>query len=313
MLNRLVVFAHDANSANITIAYIFFYGKLYEAIDIYCDGPAKEIFKRDYSSYIKEFSSLKFFQTDTVISGTSGLYSSYEMSMIKNAKIAGVQKTITLIDNIANFEKRFILDGKLIDLEYLADEIWIDTIKSFKSDIPQIASKSIIKENFYKSYLKVFFQKFPPKQSHNFIKDHKGEYLLILTEYIYELYRLQFGFTEYEMVENILETIDALDLKIPIFLKLHPYESKNKFNILLRKYSHLQIIQDNCNSQDLIFYSKVVFGISSSLFKECSLFQKPTFSIQINSNKTIVVENIPNNHKIYSQKHLSVILKKYFL
>jgi hypothetical protein len=311
---KLIVFAYDANSANITIAYIYFYGSLYNSIDIYCDGPAKIIFEANHLSLIKNISTLHFLKTDTVVSGTSGLNSSYEMSMIKSAKIAGVKKTITLVDNIANFEKRFNLNGTLINEKYLADEIWLDTtIKSFQSIFPQINSRIIIKENFYDSYLKVYFEKFPPQPSHTFIKTHRGQYLLILTEYIYELYRLKFGFTEYEMVENILQAIDTSGIQIPIFLKLHPYESKNKFNILLRKYSHLQVLQDDCNPHDLIFFAKVVFGIHSSLFKECVIFKKTTFSIQINSNQTIAIENIHKENILYSKDSLIVILKKYFL
>ncbi len=314
MTNRLIVFAYDANSANITIAYIYFYSRFYDCVEIYCDGPAKEIFKFNHSSYMKELSYLQFSKNDTVLSGTSGLNSSYEMSLMKRAKIAKVKKTITLVDNVSNFEKRFLLDGELIDTQYLADEIWIDTtIKTFQSNIPQIHAKSIIKENFYNSYLKEYFQKFSPKQSHQFIETYKGKYLVIFTEYLYELYRLQFGFTEYEMVEHIFKAVDDLGREIPIFLKLHPFEHKNKFNILLRKYSHLNIVQDSCNPHDLIFYAKLVFGIHSSLFKECVLFEKPTFSIQIGSNCTINTKILPKEHTISSKNRLRKILGTYFL
>lgn len=203
--------------------------------------------------------------------------------------------------------KKILLDNKLIEKRYAPDKIWVFEEK-FTSNISFLNSKIVYKENIYFEFLKKYYQEHPPKLQNDFIKKYKHNYLVILSEYVYELYGLNFGFTEYEFVEVILQTIHELDLNIPIFLKLHPKEHKNKFNILLRKYSHLTILQDECNIQELIYYSKLVFGINSSVFMESQIFCKPTYSIQINAKKISIPRYLPKTSIITKQKDIIKII-----
>jgi len=307
-LNRLLIFANDAASANVTMAYSYIYKDKYSEILAYPNGAASIIYKEHIQHYISN-SSYNFLSTDTVVLGTSGIDASFEMNLLIKAKKAGVKTIIIIVDNISNFNMRFTINNKIIDKIYLPNEIWIFT-KNFQSDYEHINNKLIYKENIYYQFLKQKYTNKPPLIKHKFVKKYKNKYLVILTEYIYELYGLQFGFTEYDIVENILQVVNNLNLSIPIFLKLHPRENKNKFNILLRKYNKVNIINDNCNIQELIYYSKLIFGIRSSVFIECKLFQKPVFSIQIGSNNK-TTNNIITI--IYSLEDLKEILKKYFL
>lgn len=307
MSNTLLTFAFDAASANMVVSYIGLYKDNYSKIKAYFGSSiAKNIYLQHIPQYICEEKDIDF-SNSTVITGTSGINSSYEMNILKKTKHSNVQKIIVIVDNTSNFEMRFLLDNQILDENFTPDEIWVFD-KTFKSSIKHLNKKLVYKENIYEIYLNKIFKNQEPKLTNKFVIKHKFQYLVILSEYLYELYGLNFGFTEYEMVENVLDSVDKLNPNIPIFLKLHPRENKNKYNILLRKYSHLNIICEDCNVYELIFYSKVVFGINSSVFMECNLFNKPTFSIQIGSKKEMFIKLIENDKIISSKKDLENIL-----
>lgn len=309
MNGNLLIFANDAASANMTIAYSFLYGKFYNKIFAYPTGVAIQLYEQHIKSHICN-SQLVFKPTDTIVTGTSGLDSSYELNIVKEAIISKVLKTIMIVDNTKNFNMRFSINNKITPDENLPNEIWIFD-KCFSSNIDSLNNKLIYKENIYTIFIQQLLKKYKPNITHPFVKENQNEYLVILTEYLFELYGLKFGFTEYEMLEHILKAIEESNIKIPIFLKLHPREHKNKFNILLRKYSHLNIIQDDCNIQELIYYSKVVFGINSSVFQESHLFNKPTYSIQINSKKLVNPTYLNKKFIISTNQQLFLIMKKY--
>lgn len=309
--NRLLLFANDPASANVTSAYAYLFKDSYDEILAFAfDDVAKKI----YLEYIPEFISeenTNFQTSDTVVTGTSGINPSYEMNAIVNAKKVNVSKTITIVDNTVHFNSRFLLNNNILPKEYLPDEIWLFE-KNYICSIDYFNEKIVYKEDIYDLFLKHFLQENPPIIKNSFVQKFQNNYLVILTEYVYDFYGLEFGFTEYEMLECILEEINKLNINIPIFLKLHPKEHTNKFNILLRKYSHLNIYQGNCNIQELIYYSKIVFGINSTVFKECLLFHKPTFSIQIDAKKTNKSPLIEEKRTILHKEKLELILKQYF-
>jgi len=309
--NHLQIFASNAASANVTMAYTKLFKKEYSKVLAYSQKEASSIYKQHIPEYMQNDKNIIFLHTDIVVTGTSGIDANYELEIIIKAKKANVKKIITIVDNVANFNMRFTTNNKLLEKRYLPDEIWVFD-SNFKSDIEYFNTKILYKENIYKKFLKIFYEKNPPMINNKFINNHQGMYLVILTEYIYELHRLKYDFNEYNMLISILSTIDKLNLNIPIFLKLHPREHQNKFNIILRKYSHLNIMRDNCNIQELIYYSKVIFGVSTSVFMECNTFKKPYFSILIDSNKTLKPPFIKSKNIIYTYNHLKKILKKYF-
>ena len=307
MKNRLFLFANDAASANVTIAYAYLYGSFYDTILAYPYGVAKSLYKEHIPTYISNNTQVTFNTLDTVVTGSSGINSSFELNMIKQAKISNVHKCIMIIDNISNFNMRFTIKNQIIEKSYLADEIWVFD-KNFQSNATYINQNIIYKENIYDIYLKELLKKNQPIATHPFVKKNQNNYIVILTEYLYELYGLKFGFTEYNMVECILQAIDDLELQIPVFLKLHPREHKNKFNILMRKYNHLNILKDDCNIQELIYYSRIVLGINSSVFIESLLYKKPTYSIQINSKTQMNLLYLKEENIIYTQEEIKNIL-----
>jgi len=309
---RLLLFANDAASANMIIAYISLYKQNFAKIIVYAQNSAVAICKEHVPEYCStKDTNLTFIPSDIIITGTSGLDASYEMNIIKDAKKSKVKQTISIVDNITNFEMRFMINGK-ITIEHLPDEIWVFQ-KKFLSNNPILNTRLQYKKNIYIQFLQKLYKENPPEAINPLIKKYKHKYLVILTEYIYELYGIKYGFTEYDMLEHILSQVSSMNLSIPIFLKLHPREHKNKFNILLRKYSHLNIFVIESNIQELIFYGKIILGINSSVFIECNVFNKPCFSVLIDSNKTMNPTFIKPHNIIHTKKNLKRILEKYFV
>jgi hypothetical protein len=306
--NRLLIFANDPAGANVTMAYAKLNKDKYNYILAYHTNISKYIYQEHIPEYIDDIKNLSFKQNDTVITGSSGIDSSFELNIIKKANQFNVKKTVMIVDSTSNFLMRFKINDKLIEEKYSANEIWIFE-KYFKSSINFIDKRIKEKINYYDKYIYNLYKINPPKINNKFIQKYKNKYLLIVTEYIYDLYKLKFGFTEYDMLEHILSSIKKEKLYLlPILLKLHPKEHKHKFNILLRKYSMLNIQQIDCNIQEIIYYSNKILGINSSIFKEAKLLNKPIYSIQINSKNIIYSNNVPQENIIFTKKELINIL-----
>lgn len=119
------------------------------------------------------------FSNSIVITGTSGINSSYEMNILK-AKQSNVQKCIVIVDNTSNFEMRFLLDNQILDERFAPDEIWIFD-KTFKSNIKYLNKKLVYKDNIYEIYLNKIFKNQEPKLTNEFVIKHKFQYLVILS------------------------------------------------------------------------------------------------------------------------------------
>ena len=304
--NRLLIFAHDAASANVTLAYATLYKNDYHSILAYPKGPAKKIYK-DNIPDIPTPNDLKILHTDTIVTGTSGIHSNYELEIIVQARKTVVKKIITLVDHTANFELRFTYKDKILEKEYLPDEIWIPT-KGFISQVVHINSRLFFHEDIYTQYLIKRFKDSPPLIKNTYIKEYQGHYISILTEYVSELYGNEFGFNEFDFLENILSGVQESQRNIPIFLKLHPSEDPNKFNHILAKYTNVNVIKDpSFMIYELIYYSKIILGINSSVFKESKLLHKPTYSVQIGSTKSMSTMLAQENH-IYTKEELLDLL-----
>lgn len=276
---RLLIFAHDAASANVTIAYASLNKHKYSSILAFPKGPANAIYKQNIEQYIST-NKVSMLHTDTVVTGTSGIHSTFELETIIQAKNNNVQKTIMLLDSTSNFNLRFSINKQLIQKKYTPDEIWVFE-ENFKSNIDYIDAHIFLKEDIYHHYLlKKFTNNPPPLKNKNIIK-YKDKYITIITEYISELYGNKYGFNEFDFLENIFSCIEKFDFDIPIFLKLHPVEDNSKYNQILSKYKHLNILKEDFDIHELIYYTKIVLGMSSSVFKESRLLDKPTYSIQI--------------------------------
>lgn len=305
--NRILVFSYDAGGANLAMAYAYY--KNEEGYEVKCfpKGPALKIFENHIPSLICN-ESINFKSSDIIVTGTSGMHSDYEMEVIKKSKNS-VLKTITFLDASGNLKMRFSIDGLLLSEELLPDEIYYEKEFDFL-EYPLLKNRVTKKENLYLKYLKEVFYKNKLITTNKDILKYKMNYLLVLTEYISDLYGDKFGFNEYDFLENILRTIDNLKSNIIVFIKLHPAEDSNKYDLIISKYKNIKIYKKNYNIQEVLFNSKIVFGLNSSVFKEALVLEKPIFSVQIGAKKNL--DTIKEVEVINSSSELKNILNEYY-
>ena len=152
MFNTLLAFAFDAASSNMVVSFIRLYKDNYSEIKaFYGSVIAKNIYLQHIPEYICEEKNIDF-ANSTLIAGTSGINSSFEMNILKKAKQSNVQKSIVIVDNTSNFEMRFLLDNQILDEKFAPDEIWVFD-KAFKSKVEYLNKKLVFKENIYEIYL----------------------------------------------------------------------------------------------------------------------------------------------------------------
>ncbi len=289
------------------MAYAYYKNKEGYEVKCFPKGPALKIFENHVPSLICE-EKIDFKQNDFVITGTSGMHSDYEMEVIRESKNI-VCKTISLLDATGNLKMRFSINGKLLNEEFLPDEIFYENKFDFL-EYPLLKNRIIEKENLYLKYLKEVFYKTKMLTKNKDILEHKMNYLLILTEYISDLYGDKFGFNEYNFLEDILKTISILDSSIVVFIKLHPVEKSNKYDQIISKYKNIKIYKDDYNIQEVLFNSKIVLGLNSSVFKEALVLEKPIYSVQIGAKKNL--DTIKEVEVINSSDELKNILNDYY-
>lgn len=305
--NRILVFSYDAGGANLTMAYAYFKSLLGYEVLCFPKGPAIEIFKNHIPNLISN-KSINFNNNDIIVTGTSGIHSDYEMEIIKKNRNI-VSKTICLLDAPGNLELRFSINNILLEDKYLPDEIHYEK-KINLSTYPQINKRLLIKENLYLKYLKDVYYKKEQCPKNKEILKYKNKYLLILTEYISELYGNKFGFDEYDFLEDILCEIDNNSEEIVVFIKLHPAEKKDKYDSIINRFNRIKIFKDDYKIQEILYFSKLVFGLNSSVFKEAIVLEKPIYSIQIGAKKPL--DTLVDVPVINNKRELKNIINKYY-
>ena len=93
------------------------------------------------------------------------------------------------------------------------------------------------------------------------------------------------------------------NINIPIFIKLHPSEDKFKYdNFILNNYNNIYVVKDEISTQELLYYSKVIFGCMTSVFYEALLLNKMCYSLQLNYKIDIFELTLSNKIKRIESK-----------
>ncbi|WP_372998850.1 hypothetical protein [Sulfurimonas sp.] len=299
------VFAHDAASANVVLAYVYFnYNSEYYNITAYPTGPAINIFKKEmiHIAQIKDNDNYDFKVTDIVITGLSGVSSNYELEIIKIARKDKVAQIISLLDVARSIDDRFLLNIEDIE-EFLPHRILIPTDNLKVSKDKKINNLLEEYENPYWNYIYEKYYKTPPLITNELIKGNIENYIVFFTEYIKEQFGDTLGYDEFTIMSDFIDVFK--NTNTPIFIKLHPSEKTNKYDAYIPINSKIYVIKDEISTQEILYYSKVVFGCMTSVFYEALLLNKQCFSLQLNYKKDIFeltlenkIERIGNKSKL---------------
>ena len=128
---------------------------------------------------------------------------------------------------------------------------------------------------------------------------------------LYRLFHIKdyFGFSEYDVIQNIIENIDLNSLNLTI--KLHPNERSNKFE-LLKKRKVKKII--NISKTKIVEKYDLIIGMDSMLLLELHMMGAKVLSIRPNSKNLFygnMLNIFPVVNKINNKDQLNEIYYKY--
>lgn len=301
--------AHDAGGANAIGSLLYGLKKnSYFKCILWAKGYAKDIFLKydltidrvflENECFFDNFyDSLLKVNPNIIITGTSA-NDFFEKLIWETAKAADIF-SVAIIDQWMNYGIRFskytMKDNPKIedsfDFTYIPNEIWV-----MDEDVKKIYVNNGLAENAIKvtgqpyfQYVKLFF-----RPNNNEVKK-----VLFISEPLKETYgsdqkvKQKKGYTEYEIISNVIETFRELnnDSKIFISVRLHPKDSVNKydnlFSILKSKDKKIEFsYDDEPDNIKSILSSDLVVGMTSMMLLEAILLGKPILSVQINLKET---------------------------
>jgi hypothetical protein len=277
---KVLIVSHDAGGAEVVSSWVRHHSRYHYLFVL--DGPAKKIFTQKIvglkNNPEKNLISL-IKKCDWVLTGTSWA-SDLEKNAIRLAKEYGI-RVAGYLDHWCNYKERFMIEGSLI----LPDEIWVGDGEAFKIAIALFPREKIkLEPNRYFIDLReemarmVLSDKCSDKLKILYVCEPMEEHAL--KEYGNKRY---WGYTEFDALDHFFKILVKKSVKDSdveaIRIRLHPSESKNKYDHYLKKYIQWPIrIQKNglllgdCNWADWIV------GCSSMALVVGILSDKKAFS-----------------------------------
>jgi hypothetical protein len=108
--------------------------------------------------------------------------------------------------------------------------------------------------------------------------------VLFVSEALFEHYGKSRGYDQYEVLEFLLRNLAELPGNVVPVVKLHPKDTKDKFNGVISKFASLKpiLIEDQFSSLECLAISDVVYGMSSIMLIEAYILGKKVASLQPN-------------------------------
>lgn len=253
--HRILAVAHDAGGANIIASLIKKYRNDFDWIAC-VNGPARKVFFKagiiNFSGAPGHFNNnrieaiLKSVIPDLLLTGT-GWESDLETDFIKCAKKNKI-RTACFLDHWANYRERFGYPGRW--RANLPDMVLVGDRWAYKIALKNGFSKDILYQVENPYFEEIIKQTKLIKQAK--VKNTSNNKIRIL--YISESVSQHAlrdhddpnysGYTEYEVVEDLLEVIDCLKREkksVELKIRLHPSEKINKYAGLLRDKNYTGI------------------------------------------------------------------------
>ncbi|HEX2608141.1 MAG TPA: hypothetical protein VHK91_12210 [Flavisolibacter sp.] len=219
-------------------------------------------------SKVQEVPDWDSLDVDMIFTGTSHPDSShnFEVRCIRRAKELR-KPVISFIDHWINFSLRF---GDL-PIEFLPDSIWVIDEGARKLALAEglPAEKVVISGNPYQYYLKnIWKSSFTGKQYLNTIGiGSYSKYLLFAPDPIsLRLGKQQVGFTEYEVVEELISYVSTVDKDAVLIIKLHPLQPLPEFERLAETITtKVILLKQAVNLPELLKAVDLVIGFYSNV------------------------------------------------
>jgi hypothetical protein len=271
---KILVVCHDAGAAEVVSAYVKEHSKKFNFVCLVA-GPAIKVFKRKslFKLAISLTQANKLLTTkgavSFVLTGT-GWGSPLELDAIKLAKKHGI-KTVAYLEHWVNLRERFSYPNKMWK-QNLPDEFWAGNkytkalAEKFIKQIPCKLVPNLYYKEMRKEYQKVKKQVIGKARNILFvsqpIKVGRGP----------KNHDHLFKFSEFDVLESILNYASDKELNNAVVIGYHPSEKKDKFRQLIKKYSgEVTIIKESGSRLKDIAEARAIVGISSTILVIASL------------------------------------------
>lgn len=289
---QILVFTNDAGASAYIASIISNESKLFNwTVYAISNSPAtKELDKYNipYNKFLflNEVSEIiKKKQPDIILYGTGWL--NFNVIIKENSQKYNI-KTIALIDHWANYKRRFsknVLPDAIIVMDDAAQKIALDT---FNSEVDIFKIKNYYLQNISNSY--------------SLKKNNKKDFVVFISEPTKED-PLDFNAVEYDLLSDILKKFDK------VIIRLHPTESKNKYNKVTSSYPKSIIKVVKSSEEDLattLSKSKLTIGIGSTALYVSFLLGIKTISYIPNRYKLPTIP-LPQKYNLTNLEDLSSI------
>lgn len=240
---------------------------------------------------------------DVIVTGTC-LNDGIDKEAVRIGKKKGI-KTISIIEHWSLYKKRFELNGQYMypDMIFVNDNQAKEEAVSdgLPGDKLHIVGNPVLENT--KKYEYSAADKIKWKGDFGITGKRK-----IIT-FISEDFKDDFpesssefqGFDEFDVLNDILEVLNDESILI---VKLHPAESRNKYDFLSKK-SNVFIVGDT-NINKLIEFSDILIGMGSMLLMEASIIKNTVYSYRPNEK----IEFIGNKNGMVNKIHNKMELKE---
>ena len=215
-------------------------------------------------------------QPDFIFTGTS-YTSSIEIESIRCAREKDI-KSYSFVDHWTNLKNRFVLNGT----PYYPDEIWLIDERAANIAEQEGIPKDIIRisDNFYYTFLKTWQ---PYLSKHELLEKllipapSNSKLILYAPEPISNIGGVEkFGFDETTVLQVLIESLNQCTTPNFLLIKPHPNQKRAFTEVLAaaNRASTTYKLLGQTNTNDLIYFSDCIIGISSNLLIEASLMGK---------------------------------------
>lgn len=282
---KIIVVCHDAGGAEIVSSYVRKHSER-ESFLCYVAGPAQKIFARkgiptvslDRKNFlIKDILSTQG-KIKYLLCGSSWA-SNVEKDFIFVAKELGIT-TVVYLDHWINYRERFGYPNKNWQ-KNLPEEIWVGDVYALKLAKQNYRSSKDLKIKLVRNeYFKEVVEESHNQPAHGlttilFIGEPISEALNIYTD------KKIPPVTEFDLLKKICETFHKRSSKVKVIIRLHPAESKDKYNALIKSFSRkikVHVSREQYLVRDLA-RADVVIGMSSMALALAYVAGKKTMSV----------------------------------
>ncbi|CAM4079652.1 UDP-N-acetylglucosamine 2-epimerase [Pseudoalteromonas ostreae] len=228
--------------------------------------------------------------------------------------------TVAILDQWMNYSLRFLKQHYLHQHknEYALDEYILPSSIIVMDESAKLAMvQEGLPHNIIHPLGCPYFDNLKQKAKRNKLIKRDTVNILFASEPITKIYgnklgRNIHGYTEKTILRVLCEHIQALDKKrkIKLIIKPHPRESSKRYSEFLAKFDFTLICKER-SVLDSFKHSDIVFGMSSTVLLEATIFNKPTLSLHLGSNKksTYLLEQLNKTEAIRKRYKLTAVIK----